>query len=705
MDQQAREEVDQMVQELFGPQNVSGPPNCSTQPGDARPTVPTGTGSTDEAQVMAIDNSTVSELKRADLGINHIQCCTARAVNARVELFSLATNQTFGTAVMSEPAVIGHLNVAGDELVAKTFHAARAKRGGDFVNQSVTITFDPNYLSCLSCPNEHPIVDGQGKPTVGVVCDQNFVSMWPGTDPNNCVWVVRVVNPSMHELTDFLFEIFDRKCPPDGSVILVGSVSHLARVGVSCYSREWTQVVHRFGRRWPNVKVAPLVPLLREDSPGGLSRELVLLATWLFKVYSDSLVGLRSCWHKLIQKCLERSVGHTPLASHEFFTIPLPAGIDPSSPDRPTSFYTNSSRPSLLRGLDKGSVDELLGSISEMVSRDFSVPVSASPVSASAVIGDGVQANIKRLVLVGASNLRAIVGMLQAEGYETVDLTVPGWCVSPENVSELLAKLKNISLSNNTAVVFDLFGNSCTRVAIFDGSTSLPNKSAGGYHLKGEIVVCNDDIFDKLSDVVLPLFEMADSVPIVVFPPQPRYLFNGCCNDDTHCTNLKKEGFSESMLKTTIKLRTLLKKKLESKRSGPYRVMDTCAAVPEPAAKSVNDKLTELPAVSAKDGVHLTKVGYVNMTANLVHAIGMVQEGHTGKIGSAAVSYVTGSGRHHWRGFTSPVGSKLAGHQHGMHKWERSRPHHNHGPYMFKKFNKKHVRHWSKTDFILSFAF
>ncbi len=464
----------------------------------------------------------------------------------------------------------------------------------------------------------------------------------------------------------------------------MGSVSHLSRVGVSCYAREWTQVVHRMGRRWPNVRVAPLIPILREDSPGGLSRDLVLLATWIFKIYSDSLIGTRACWHRLVAKTLERSMGHTPLASQDFFTIPLPAGIDPSSPDRPTSFYSNSSRPSLLRGLDQGSVGELLDSVAEMVGRDYSIPVRARDSSVSTIIGGGVQENVKRLVLVGASNLRAVAGQLQAEGYELLNLTEPGWCINPESVADLLSKLKGIPKGCNTAFVFDIFGNSSTRVALFDGTTSLPTKGAGGYHLKGEIIVCNETIFNKLIDVVLPLLDCVGKAPTVIIPPQPRYLFSGCCDDSSHCTNLKNSDHSSVILTATVKLRTVLKKRCEKVFSGPYRVVDTCSAVLDGADKSVSNKLTELPALMAKDGVHLTREGYKNMAKNVMLAIQHIQAGDTSQSDSAAVLNVPGAGRFHWRGFTSPVGSKLSSSHHGGQKWGKGRPHHNNGPYVYK---------------------
>ena len=84
-------------------------------------------------------------------------------------------------------------------------------------------------------------------------------------------------------------------------------------------------------------------------------------------------------------------------------------------------------------------------------------------------------------MLLGASILKKFGPLLEGEGYDIIDLTVPGWSISPENVDQMLQRLKTIPICNNTVYILDLFGNSCTRVALFDGSTTLPIKGGGGF--------------------------------------------------------------------------------------------------------------------------------------------------------------------------------------------------------------------------------
>ena len=137
------------------------------------------------------------------------------------------------------------------------------------VNQAVTMSIDPSTLKCMACSNEHPVLDGSGKPIVIFLADQNFVPMWEGQYENCGIVIIRVFNPTLQELLELLLEVLDRKSLPEGSLILAGSVSYLFRVGTSLYTREWTRVVARATSRWQNIRVPPLIPLIREDVPGG----------------------------------------------------------------------------------------------------------------------------------------------------------------------------------------------------------------------------------------------------------------------------------------------------------------------------------------------------------------------------------------------------------------------------------------------------
>ena len=674
------------VQKLFGPDEQRGR-NAVASAATAAAVAPAAMQVEERIQVNAAgQDSTSGQSERYDLGINHFQCMAARAASSQVEATSISIDATFGKEMVMDPEPVGSLNPPGDSQVKKTFHGARAKKGNETVNQSVTMSIDPETLICLQCDKEHPFINSEGKPVVIIICDQNYVPVWPSNKCDTSVAVIRLANGTLHELADLLMEIFDRKNLPDGSVVLMGSVSHLHRVGVGSFSREWTQVVNRLGRRWPNIRVCPLAPLIRENVSGGVSREIVELASWLSKVYTGSINGLRDLWNLCVTRTIERSAGQTVLNSVEYYTITVPASLEPNSLAKPTTYYSTSSRPSILYGIDQGTVSELIDATKSVLNRDFNIPVGTGGFSPASAPDTGVYENLKRVVLVGASILKQLGPILAESGYDVTDLCTPGWKISPENISELGKKLESAKLGQNTAVVLDLFGNSCTRATLFDGSTTVPLKGAGGYHLPGKVSVCSEEIFTNLIEIAKPVIDAAAGTVRLIIPPQPRYLFDPCCNDRTHCTNMGDQAHAGTVLATNLKLRAVLKKKLGGAENIPLWIMDTCGAVKNPGDLTVSDKLAALKTVCARDGVHLTDAGSRIFAANITEVLQKLQSGMLGKppnamTGSAAVIFSGGGGRHFWRGFTSPVGSRSRGHPAAWQKAPKDRLFKNFGPY------------------------
>jgi hypothetical protein len=119
-------------------------------------------------------------------------------------------------------------------------------------------------------------IDGSG--LVIVVSDQNFVSGIVGKD--FCIPVIRIEDGSLLELADFTQEILNCTPFPASTLFLVGTVSHLAQVGSTIYALDWQKTVTWYTDRWPNCKVGPLPPILREDCPGSIGRHIIEIKHW-----------------------------------------------------------------------------------------------------------------------------------------------------------------------------------------------------------------------------------------------------------------------------------------------------------------------------------------------------------------------------------------------------------------------------------------
>jgi hypothetical protein len=82
--------------------------------------------------------------------------------------------------------------------------------------------------------------------------------------PENCIAVVRVENPTLSELTDLAVEILEKVYLPAGTVLMLGSGSHLFKVGTSQYASDWISIRNRCSQKWPGTNVCSLVPIVRE---------------------------------------------------------------------------------------------------------------------------------------------------------------------------------------------------------------------------------------------------------------------------------------------------------------------------------------------------------------------------------------------------------------------------------------------------------
>jgi hypothetical protein len=172
--------------------------NASEPPTDAAHRIPGNTVSTVDQCEMDTDIGGASRLLNKNVisnGTNisddavYHQCRTALVTSFKDTLVSVSKDETFGKTISIQTPLVGSL---GDHPNAcGTFHGSCVMKGNTCVNQSISASFDPAKLTCISCKKEHSI-DGKN-PGVFFFTDQNFV---PAISNNNemCVNIVRIEN-------------------------------------------------------------------------------------------------------------------------------------------------------------------------------------------------------------------------------------------------------------------------------------------------------------------------------------------------------------------------------------------------------------------------------------------------------------------------------------------------------------------------------
>jgi hypothetical protein len=269
--------------------------------------------------------------------------------------------------------------------------------------------------------------------------------------------------------------------------------------------------------------------------------------------------------------------GATSLEVLESYKTPVPSSLNSRTLDKIMTFCSNNSRPVVFNGLPKDRCDELLGNLLSCIYENFRACDRPESYLARADVGNCTSEtrDIKKVLVIGASNMRHCARSLEASGVSTEQITIPGWMCSPENVKRMMDEMETKS-PDAGAFVFDLLSNSTLRFEQFDGTTSLPFKSNGKFHYGDKILVASNDLFKKLVVSILPILKAKGDKPCVILPPLPRSLFSQCCNDKNHCTNFTDKGISEELLAGYIRLRNELIKQLASHGLSSFKVMDSC---------------------------------------------------------------------------------------------------------------------------------
>jgi hypothetical protein len=197
----------------------------------------------------------------------------------------------------------------------------------------------------------------------------------------------------------------------------------------------------------------------------------------------------------------------------------LPSSLESGRLDTPFTFCSNNSRPVTYLGLPKDRCSELLDSLLHYIFKNFRACSSPVMFLARVDVNTDISENPeKKVFLFGARNLRQSLSHFVDSELKFEHHTVPGWMATQENIT-LLKKMVEDRASDCAAFVFDLFGNSSVRFEQYDGTTALPFRSDGIFHLGGKIVTTPLDIFKKIVVNVIPILKAKGAKPCVIIPP------------------------------------------------------------------------------------------------------------------------------------------------------------------------------------------
>ena len=550
-----------------------------------------------------------------------------------------------------EAARIGSFEQDGKTLQS-CFMGTRVLRGDKIANQSICLSFDPATLSCICCAKEHQIILGT-RPVCVCVADQNFAPNLSGGE--DCVSVIRLESGSLDELCELVQEIFGENRFPPGSVLCLGSASHLHRVGLTIYTQDWIRTVAIIAKKIEGVQICPLIPILYHCVPGSLATDIVQLATWLSTAYKGTTLGLIESWIKLAQLITTHTV--TEASGPVYHSVALPDSLKQTAQLTPHRFLSTSSRRVISEGFDAKAINELLCTLLTNLQRDLGITCNprGNPVRVSRV-GKGLKETVSHVILVGSSNMRRTAEHIKDLGLRVTECPLNGGIPNDNAIEQITTSLQSVASEQGTAVVFDLFGNFVHRFEQADGNMALPIWLGGKPHLLGRVGVCSDKTFKELIIKLLPLFGSHPQIPKVILPPIPRYLGGGCCPESTHAGGVAEPNHAANMVGHTAHLRKILRGELSGSTVPNYWIPDILESLApstaeDPAGSAANT--FELMSLFSGDNVHLTPLGYARLAVSIVGGAGCAQ-----KKQMESECVVTGVIQNfYWRGFVSQVGS------------------------------------------------
>jgi hypothetical protein len=332
----------------------------------------------------------------------YYQCNAIRNSCRKETLTSVSSDTSYGKTVTIQSPSIG--SFSDHEGITRTFHGSRIMKGNVSVNESISCSFDPATLTCLSCSTEHSIVSKD--PILVLFSDQNFPPTLAGPS-SNCINIVRLENATLSELLEIAKEILGNTIIADGSIFMFGSASFLGSSGTSVYAREWTEISFASSNHWRGIRICPLIPLIASECPGTIVRELSELTTWFDRMYDSNPQGMRETWNCLAKAMESCSTGIAILAAMDSYKLVLPKDLQSRALDHVVTFCSNSSRPMIFKGLSKDHQNELLGTLLTCVFENYRACARPEDYLVRADVSKNLSENSEQKVaLCGASNLR-----------------------------------------------------------------------------------------------------------------------------------------------------------------------------------------------------------------------------------------------------------------------------------------------------------
>jgi len=483
---------------------------------------------------------------------------------------------------------------------------------------------------CHCCANApHHILGDTYQPACIILTDQCFPAALPATNSETrCPIIIRVEDGTLSDILASFRKTIGKVKLPVGTVILISSLSHLARVGTAAYVADLHATIRAIEEDYGNrVRAVHGMPILAENlDDGPTARALWDTLDWLENVDKRAKHMLPNSTYNLKELSLLAGETVGGLATARLH-LRLPAGFRNS--DQAAFMLGSCSR--LGNKVSAISMEELPAAVATLIgelNEEFAVNLDPAP-NLSAGSGTTSCKNPEdiTILIAGSSHASRLANVLADSHPHLVDISVGGWKLNEDSAVEMAEEIGD-HLSETTgkaAVIVQLFDNSIYFGKLPDGTRKEPFKEDGQYHVEGELDTISKERMRELFDIAAPVFRAAKNVPTFVLGPIPRYMTTSCCEEPDHVTNFEDADYAANIAGGVSALGRHLRQLVWHKRWKNVVVLNTPELMGIAGSYSVEEAAVRLRDVmvlwGTSDPVHPTTEAYRSLATAVLDVL------------------------------------------------------------------------------------
>jgi hypothetical protein len=502
-------------------------------------------------------------------------------------------------------------DLAGDGRVRQTVLRHRMD-----VMLNVSCSFDPATMTCSGCKERgvHSMVRGdRGEPVVLVFTDQNFPAVLYSEDKEQCIGVVRAEHGTIREIGFMVTDMLDGVTLAPGSVILVGSVSDLAKQGVSGYSEELARTVRILREKLgPNAQVGIVPPILLGGvNSFNLLRGIVEMESWVERLEGGEGALLQRTRAEVIKRMWDGGVGKRRSVEERLHTVPRGVEGFEKVYMRCTGW---SGMPERVGPLSSEGEAAIVGQLVGELRSSFGVRVSQRLV----MDRENVEAVVENEYVVwGSSNGGRLADVMVKMGFKVVKVTEGGWRPNKVSVAKMMKEMEGKVNPGATLIMMGL-DNGMYYGEQEDGGRALPKQGEDKkFHVEGRVEVGTRKQAKGLLGHCLPILDRYERNRKVLLSPSVRWFRRRCCDCEEHCTNFCLAGYRKGMLADLSEVKDAMMELCRDEGMQMYKVMSTCELLGLRAAMEED----EVERILGTDPVHMTEDGFVTLAENLIRTL------------------------------------------------------------------------------------